>query len=224
MESLKDYFTTHNLIAVILGIVGLVWLVHTVWKNMKINKISTWPKINATVVNALVEPANKSAGNTYIDPKFIVATVDGSAQYIPVVLYTYRVGGKEYQSKNFSYYGPQTYNALDMKTMMGPFYPGATIQVFYNPSNPAESYVYNGKVDHTGVVLSVILLLIAAYIAYRHNNKTSFKSKAYDDISLTELETRPISKVTFKKNVNSGNIESTRVNTAANTVYRRDIY
>ena len=166
MANFSNHFTINNIIAIIIGIVGLIWLIHGLWRNWKINNIRSWPKTNAVVLNAVAEPANASAGTTYMDPRYIVATTNNNAQYIPIIVYRYSVNGKDYQSNNVVYSGAHSYNALDIKTIMGQIYPGSVIPVYYNPNNNSESYIYNGTINYLGVVIGIILLIIAGYILY----------------------------------------------------------
>jgi len=161
--------TINNIVAIILGIVGLIWLLHGLWRNWKINRISTWPKANATVLNAVAKPANSNAGTMYMDPRNIVAATNSSAKYEPIVFYRYRVGNRDYQSENVIYSGANSYNALETKNIFGQIQTGGTIPVYYNPNNPSESYIYNGTKSYTGIVIGIILLLLAAYLGYYHN-------------------------------------------------------
>lgn len=223
MANFGDFSTINNIVAIILGIIGLIWLIYGIWRNRKINQIRSWPKTNAVVLNAVAEPANASAGNTYIDPRYIVATVNSPAQYIPIIIYRYNVGGKEFRSNNVVFSGPRSYNALDIKTIMGQIYPGSVIPVFYNPNNPAESYIYNGSPSYLQIIIGIILLLIAAYLAYHNHSQKKY--------TLTKTTTRTR---TMEPNspvlTTEGNVITTR-NVTANTnrrsttnFYKRNIY
>ncbi|XWV25892.1 hypothetical protein QJ857_gp1189 [Tupanvirus soda lake] len=212
MTDLGDYMTVNNIVAIILGIIGLIWLIYGLWRNWKINKISTWPKTNAFVLNSVAEPANNAAGNTYVDPRYIIATTDNKAQYIPKVTYRYRVANKEYQSNNVVYSGSRSYNAVDIKTLLGQVYAGATIPIFYNPNNPNESYIYNGTTSYTGIIIGLVLLLIAAYLGYYHN----YKNRNITTTSVTENR----SSVTRSNDLASPNLTDIDAATRRNTITR----
>lgn len=169
MPDFRDHLTIHNIVVIILVIIGLIWLIHGIWRNMKVNSISSWPKINATVINDAVMPTSGRRDNTFIDPRYIPATSNNKKMYVPSILYKYNINGREYQSSNLVYAGSKTYNAVSIRNMMSQMYPGATIQVFYNPGNYGESYVYTGVKSYFNIILGIILLLIAAYIGYDHN-------------------------------------------------------
>lgn len=191
MFNYKQYLTIPNIIGIILGIIGLIWLIHGLWRNMKINNISKWPKANATVLSSLAEPANSQAGSRYISPQDIVVSKDNNnAQYIPRVTYQYRVNGKDYISSNVVYSGQSSYNAFDTKTILADMSPNSVIQIYYNPSNPSEAYIYNGKTSYTSIIMGVILLLLAAYIFwhYHKNPKYVIISDGINSPSLTEID------------------------------------
>lgn len=169
MGDLQGHITVKNIVALILGIVGIVWLIYDIHRNWKINRISSWPKANAYVISSMAEPANAEAGKAYVDPSYLIPTVDSGAQYKPQVVYRYRVGDRDYKSTNVVYSGQSTYDAADTKALLGQITPGSMIDVYYNPNNPSEAYIYNGQTSWVGIVISVILILIALYLAYHEN-------------------------------------------------------
>lgn len=182
-------------VAIILGIIGLVWLIHNIWKNIKINNISSWPTTPALVLSSMAQPANDAAGYDYVKPADIVVRSDIDAEYIPHVTYRYRVGNREYSSQNLVYDGPEIYNSFDTKRLFGPISAGQTIPVYYNPDDHEESYIYNGKTTWVGIVVGIILLLIALGMLFGANSKkmgigsfgtSSLKSSSPDTPNLTD--------------------------------------
>ena len=165
--NIGEYFTVYNIVVLVLVIIGLVWLISAIWTNSKINSIRRWPRTDATVINSLLEPESES--RTFLNLQDLSPTTDISVKFIPRVLYSYTVAGRTYQSTNFMYGADKAYNALDIQTLMGHMAPNSTIQVYYNPDNPSESYIYNGVHNYTGVWMGLLLLAIAAVIAYYHN-------------------------------------------------------
>lgn len=173
MADFGKHFTAFGIVALILGIVGLAWMLHTLWRNHKINQIRSWPKTNATIINALIEPLDRYPGTQFLDPQSFEPRRGDNAQYRPVVLYRYRVGNKEFQSTNLMYAGKKSYNALETKAMIGQFRAGETIEVLYNPSNNAESYIYNGAHNYWGVLWGILLILIAIFIYNKGTKKAN---------------------------------------------------
>lgn len=167
MADWNQYLTGWNIAALIIAIIGLIWLIYASWFNSKIESIRRWPRTKATVVNAVVSPEQvRGSGTSYLDPRFVTGLIDTRTKYIPEILYTYNVAGKNYESSNFIYGGPKALNALDIKTTMQHIQPNSTIDIYYNPNNPAESYVYNGVKSYTGIWMGIIMLLIAGAIYY----------------------------------------------------------
>lgn len=191
MGDWMNYLTVHNIVVLILGIVGLVWLASNLYRNMKINSIRGWPKTNATIINALVEPVNNIPGTAFLKPSEVGVT-NNSNKYIPAVAYRYNVNGNEYMSRNVVFAGEESYTAVVIKTMLGTLYPGAVTPIYYNPSNPAESYIYNGINNYTGTFIGIGLLLIALYLGFYHKtgkvNNVSTESYDLNSPSLTEIE------------------------------------
>ncbi len=174
MTNFKSYFTLNNIVALIIGIVGLVWLIQGLYRNMKINNINSWPNINATIIGAAIYPTNNK--NMAIDPKNI-HQLNNSTKYIPKVTYEYQLGNIAYQSNSIIYSGPESFNAADIKALMSNLVPGATIPIYYSPNNFNESYIYNGITNNTPIIIGIILILIAIYLGYYHNfsNKQSYQ-------------------------------------------------
>lgn len=190
----SNLINLNNIVAVILGIVGLVWLIWSLSINWKINNINSWPKVNATVTSVFAVPANEAAGNTYVNPENIVASTDSDARYRPLVSYIYNVQGRTYRSDKFIYNDDRTYNPIEIKTLLAPFGRGSVHPVYYNPSNPSESYIYNSEANWVGPIVSAILLLLGLWLGFKGFQKykkstdgvTSFDET--QDISLTELD------------------------------------
>ena len=158
------------IVAIVLGIIGLIWLIQNLWVNSKVKKINTWPKTNATVISALAEPANSAAGNVALDPRAIVPRTTDQARYTPVVNYIYTAAGRDYRSNNFIYRGSSSFNSIDIVGIMSTIVPGQTISVYYNPSNPSEAYIWPGDTDYTGTWVSIALIIVAVgvYFAGRY--------------------------------------------------------
>ena len=162
MANFTKYLTVGNIVIVVLTIVALSWLISAFVNNRKVSNIRSWPRTNATIISALVQP-DKASGNMLIlvDPRSLTS-VDANSKYIPRVLYRYHVSGKEYQSNRFMSGKQQDYDGVTIKTMMAPLNPGATVSAYYNPNNPSEAYLYNGTSSYRGIWMGIILLLLVA--------------------------------------------------------------
>lgn len=168
MANFGEYLTVQNIIATILGIVGLVWILSGLWRNYMIGRVSSWPRINARVITAGASPTSGYRGDTIVNPRNI-PTINNNRKYVPQVLYSYTINGRQYQSSNFIYSGAKSFDASTTKRLMSNIIPGSNISIRYNPSNPAESYVYHGHRTWLNIWIGLLLLLIALYIGYDHN-------------------------------------------------------
>src|SRR5690625_2656645 len=155
--------TLTSIAALILAIVGIIWLIKDIHHNVKVNQIKKWPKVQANVIAAWAVPANSAAGNIPINPSNPQVT-NTSAKYKPKVNYVYQVNGRRYSSHNFAYDSDNSYNSYEINQLMDGIEPNSTIRVYYNPSKPSESYIYNGTTSYTGIVISIIMLFLAAYL------------------------------------------------------------
>lgn len=167
MDKSDSFFTLNNIVIVILVIVGIVLLIQGIWKNAGVRRVSKWPQTDALIINAVAEPTSGADKDSYIDPKNI--TGSSGRSYRPLVLYKYRVDGREYQSSNLFYSGSKKYDANGIKALMSQLQPGSVIKVLYNPSNPSHAYINSGNRSYTTIIIGIILLLIALFMAYLEN-------------------------------------------------------
>lgn len=182
----KDHLTVKNIVILILFIIGLWWLIVSLTRNRKIDQIASWPKTDAIVINSVIESETTKykKSQTYDNTDTIDVETSTNTRYHPKVLYRYNIDGKEYESTSDFYGGDQWYNALDIKTIMSTFTPGTTIRIFYNPKNASESYIYNGTKSYTGLVISILLLLLALILAL-HEKMTGNKTTTYKQTTTT---------------------------------------
>ena len=190
MSKFCDYLTINNIVAIILGVIGLIWVIYSIWRNRKISNINSWPKTNARIISAVAQSDNNK--KIMVDTRNI-SQVDPSAKYIPIVTYEYRVGDMVYQSHSIIYSSAHSYSANDIAMIMNGLIPGSTIPVYYNPNNASESYIYNGITNYTNMIIGLVLLLIAIYLGYYHGksrNPLTGSKKQMDEIepNFTEID------------------------------------
>lgn len=166
------WFIVENIVAIILLIIGIVWLIIALIHNSKINSIYKWPRTQATTIYAYISSTENNGSNIlnthYTYNQFNNENLD-KATYIPHIIYQYNVNGTNYQSNKITIGEPKKYNAIDIQAIMSAFTPGTHILIYYNPNNPYESYIYNGTTSVTGIIWGVIFILLALIIAYYAN-------------------------------------------------------
>ena len=179
-------FSIINIVIIILAIIGLVMLIHNLWKNWHIGKVESWPKTPAEVMFSVAIPANAAAGSRWVEPHNI-NIANTSAKYIPWIAYRYNVNGIEYQSSKVFYQGPGELSGADTKLFMANMVQGNTISVYFDPKNPKESYIFTGKKNYTNTWIGLILLAIAIYLIYREkSNIVKFTGDTWKEITGTE--------------------------------------
>lgn len=183
MKQFMDYFTLNNIIAVIIGVIAIVWLFCSIWRNYKIRQIASWPTVHATVVRIVIATdIHIHKIETSDDAKRMIAKLKTGSVYYPSISYKYVVGGEEYKSSNMSFTPINPHSSEAIKMMMRNIVPGSKMMIRYNPAKPSEAYIYTSEPSYMGVILSLLLLLLAATIAYYPKMA---KQKKMTDISLT---------------------------------------
>lgn len=168
-----NYVSVKNIIAIIIFIIGLVWLIWAAVYNARVSKISKWPRVEAKIVSSYIEAQSGDDNTTLIDP-YTVSQLNLNptrAIYTPYLVYQYSVNGFMYQSSNIFYGGKKKYNGFDIQLFMKMFSPGTIINVYYNPKNFSEAYIYDGTKSYVGIVWGVIFIIIAIIIFFYHNKK-----------------------------------------------------
>lgn len=171
---LVEYITIHNIIAIIIGIVGLSMIIYGAWRNSHINKACRWPSVQATVEWTSLEttnflgsrrPVDLTTNNQGVNSLMLISTNDQN-MYAPKIIYQYTVNGNTYHSDNIMYHDTKIFGITNTKRMLANLNQGKKIIIHYNPLNPAESYIYNGNISYYGIIGGIILLLIASYMGY----------------------------------------------------------
>lgn len=180
----NDFFTAHNIVAVVLLIIGIIWLIIALLRNYKINSIARWPRTNAVVLNSALATSGHGFLN-FGSSNTLFGNVNKQIYY-PKVLYQYNINGNNYQSTNVSYANTTQFNAVEINAIMLALAKGNTVSVAYNPNNYAESYIFNGTKSNSGIFWGIFLILVALALGYYHNmvqRKKEYKTeKAIDTL------------------------------------------
>lgn len=201
---LKDYMTVGGIIAIILLIIGIILLINNLWVNWKINKINSWPKTNATVLTSFAKPAFGNRDNVFIDPNQIVVVTGNGDKYVPHVEYVYHANGQEFASKKVVYGGSRSYDGQTTKDMLSNMTPGSTISVFYNPSNPSESYIYVGDHKYWNSIIGIILIIIALFLGAKTKKKSEIQTMSGQTVAMNRVGTPNLSDKRMYRTKKSG--------------------
>lgn len=198
----------YNIVLIILGILFLVSIIRKIWHNIKVNSISNWPKISARVLKVGLQVKTAGLATTDIS---IGATnqIDYSERsvllpasiYHPHVVYEYNLDGQIHVSNSFSYGEVEYYGGAQIVNMLRNLAPGTNINVYYNPKDPAETYIYPGTKSYGSLVIQLIILLIIVGALARQVQTGAEYHKSF---GTTTQERVPISKFTFSPIVDIG--------------------
>ena len=134
-------------------IAGLLSLLYSRYGLKLIRASTTWPSVEGQVVSASVE----HAGHFHKGP-----------DYYASVTYRYQVDGEVYTSNRYELItgGRYYYNRDDAAEEIRPYPVGASVQVFYDPSDPAQAVLSPGPNGSVGFifVMGICLCLFGPLI------------------------------------------------------------
>lgn len=96
---------------------------------------------------------------------------DGKMSFIPVIAYRYQVNGQEYINDRFTQNPVGRRQQGAVQKILNKYPSNSTIDIFYNPNNPSESFVQKGFGGGVNLLLmtmlfgSLIVLVIALVYA-----------------------------------------------------------
>ncbi len=94
---------------------------------------------------------------------------DGPSRYtyVPVVEYTYEVGGQSYTSRAVRFgFNPTFNNEAKAQAALAPYPVGGQVTVYYNPDNPAEAVLERSAGgSNVGLILGIIFIAVSVCLA-----------------------------------------------------------
>lgn len=174
MSELIEYVTIDNIVTIIVGMIGIILIIHGAWKNWKINKACRWPSTQATVEWTSLTTTNFLSARKPVD-SIVTISADDPNIYAPKIIYKYTVNKIQYYSDNIVYNGAKTFRIGNTKKIMTDLNPRTKIIIHYNPLNPSESYIHNGNTTYFQIIGGLILILIVSYLGYFYSMKENKK-------------------------------------------------
>ncbi len=151
IDILKNVFNFGNLLlwgvpVLFIGVAGILVL-SAVYLTLRSMAAKSWPRTQGKVLSALVEKSYS----------------DNTPYYRPLIAYQFQVNGHDYQCDHLAF-GQRTGAEPDERGRLkaeekAKQYPvGSTVQVFYNPGNPADAVLEVRTVGVGCMIGSAILL------------------------------------------------------------------
>lgn len=166
MDSLTTLYLVIWIFSILfLGVLGVLIMMRTkrILDERKLNR--TWPTTTGRVLSAAIEQRKRRATGRDIFGNPLRITV-----HQPVITYSYESGNKPYQSSVYKNSWPgewATPNLSEAQSVLANYPAGKTVQVHYNPADPAQAFLELEK-SGTGLMvfqgLGIILLAAAAVI------------------------------------------------------------
>lgn len=150
-------------VAAIIAIVGLVILIHGLYKRWKYGQIASWPTVSVTALTVDAKPANAAAGVVMVEYEDLSTNINDKSEYTPDVTYRYVVDGKTYTNSEFIYNSESSYTSIEMRKLLEPMIDGTAV-AYYNPDDPDEAYIYNVEPNLVYPLLGVMIIVIGGFI------------------------------------------------------------
>ena len=101
-------------------------------------------------------------------------STDTSITYVPQVIYHYELNGNIFENDRIAILDQQTFSNKDKADKyISQFPEGNNLKVYYNPSNPKESFIDNSisknKIDGGTWMLIILLMAGAIYFLFDKN-------------------------------------------------------
>ena len=137
-------------------LVGVVILISATVSFVQAGASESWPSVDGTMVRSEV-------GGRYTASE---KGKSGHTTYLPTVEYTYVVEGKDYAGRRYELIERGEGDRATIERKLRDYPVGATVKVFYDPDEPAESLLKPGRPDAMGIpfVLGFIAIAVGGVV------------------------------------------------------------
>ncbi len=129
---------------------GLMLLCFGVYFIVEAYSLSSWPKLQASVVNTKIKARIEDAGDA----------LRRSLSYYPSITYRYEVNGTSYESSRYRLGSEYNYfqDRADARKVADQFLAGSSLEIFYKPSDPSEAVIDNSITFavYIPIILSIV--------------------------------------------------------------------
>jgi hypothetical protein len=140
-------------VAVPFIIVALVFFGWTLRNRRRADASGSWNKTTARIVQSQVEARRSHDEHGY------------HTVYYPVVIYEYAINGQRYQNDRINF-GPEvgfgTTGPSD--AIVGRYHVGNVVDIYFDPSNPAESVLERSAGSSNNILLFVGVIIVAVLL------------------------------------------------------------
>lgn len=140
---------------------------HRVKKYNKATERAKFPTVKGTITQSSVKTVENTTRNDD-------GSTDTSISYVPQVSYRYEVNGTTFENNRIAVLDQQDFGRKESADQyISPYGEGKEIPVYFDPSNPKESFldnsISNKKIDGGTWILILALLAGAVYLLFNQN-------------------------------------------------------
>jgi len=142
-------------LSIIIGSIGLIPIIVALYYILKAKSTSKWMTTTGTIISSNIVQ--------YKDPE----DHEYSNNFKPEIIYTYRVGNKNYTSRKIDNFLDH-YSAFKKRSirLTNKYIKDSTVTVHYNPVNPDQSVLEIGINPRSKVLMCIgILIVIISFIS-----------------------------------------------------------
>jgi hypothetical protein len=154
---LEDQMTNFPILGVLCGGfflllflgVGIWLIVRSIRERNKVDESQGWPTTLGQVIQNSVAES-------------VATSDDGVTSYHPEITYSYKVHGQDYESSRIMIGAVPSGSQKSARDVTARFPPGASVTVYYNPSDPRESILERkSKSASASMVIGIIFIVIS---------------------------------------------------------------
>lgn len=136
-----------GLFALTLGGLGVYLIIHSQRSKQKAAQSQTWPMVKGIITETRISTQEHNE----------------TLRYMPIVRYTYEVGGKIYESRQITFGSGEEFGSRQKAADYLANYPvDGQVNVYYNPEKPDEAVLKQVAQKTTvGLVIGIVLVAIS---------------------------------------------------------------
>lgn len=143
-------FICGGLFVLVLGGLGVYLIIHSQRSKQKAAKSQTWPRVKGVITETRISSQEHNE----------------TLRYTPVVVYTYEVGDKIYESRQITFGSGVEFGSRQKAAEYLADYPvDGEVSVYYNPEKPDEAVLQQVATKTTvGLIIGIVLVVITICI------------------------------------------------------------
>jgi len=164
----------------------ILLLINAIYKILKGNQSKSWHRTKAIVTHISIKTTSDE---------------DNTLWHKPKIKYSYRVNGKGYISRKYSYKTLESTSYTKLLTKISNIRKGKEIIVYVNPNNPGQAIIERGT--NWQNYIELIFFIIFILLIVNSTNKQMHPKRANNQVNSTDMSYDLISRATHIRHFNS---------------------